>query len=104
MVYHIETSQEPNGRWVAKVPAVPGLLVYGQTEAETLVAAEKLTAILLAEGNKSGRGIVAFYPGRIPDSAGVAGQPSERPASKATLVTSGSLASEGVHLLPPQRE
>jgi hypothetical protein len=85
MVCQVETSQGPDGRWVAMASAVPGLLVYGRTEEETRVAARELAAILQPEDSKNRQRILAFYPGRIPHSARVAGQPLEGPPSKVTL-------------------
>jgi predicted RNase H-like HicB family nuclease len=29
----IETEREEDGRWIAEVPALPGVLTYGETEA-----------------------------------------------------------------------
>jgi predicted RNase H-like HicB family nuclease len=72
MVCHIETSREPDGRWIAKVPALPGLQVYGHSQEETLVAARELSAMLLYEGNRRDQRILVLYPGRIPDSARIA--------------------------------
>jgi len=72
MVFHIETSREPDGHWIAKVPALPGLKVYGRSQGETLVTARKLSAMLLYEGNRRRHSILAFYPGRSPDSARIA--------------------------------
>jgi predicted RNase H-like HicB family nuclease len=72
MVYHIETSREPDGRWVAKVPALEGLQVYGHSEEETLEEARKVSAMLLYEDNQRGHKILVFYPGRIPYSARIA--------------------------------
>ena len=75
MPHHIETSREEYGEWVAKAAAVPGLVVYGGTEEEALLAAEKLTAILLPARRQSVRRILGFYPGRIPESAQFAMHP-----------------------------
>jgi hypothetical protein len=82
MACPIETSQGPDGRWVAKALAVPGLLVYGRTEEETRVAARELAAMLLPEGGTTRRRILAFYPGRIPDPARAMPQPSEESSSE----------------------
>jgi predicted RNase H-like HicB family nuclease len=38
----IETEQEEDGRWVAEVVNLPGVLTYGSTEADAVVAAENL--------------------------------------------------------------
>ena len=73
MVFPIKTSRDPDGHWVAKVPALPGLKVYGSSQEETLVTARKLSVMLLYDGNRRRQSILAFYPGRIPDSARIAG-------------------------------
>ncbi len=40
----IETEREDDGRWLAEVPELPGVLAYGATEAE---ARDKATALAL---------------------------------------------------------
>lgn len=40
----IETDREADGRWIAEVPALPGVIVYGATESE---ARSKVTALAL---------------------------------------------------------
>jgi predicted RNase H-like HicB family nuclease len=40
----IESEREEDGRWIAEVPALPGVLAYGTTEAE---AAAKVKALAL---------------------------------------------------------
>jgi predicted RNase H-like HicB family nuclease len=71
MFCHIETSHEPDGGWIAKVPELPGFQIYGYSQGETLATARKLTAMLL-DGNDrhemNDQRILAFYPGRVPDS------------------------------------
>ena len=69
MVSNVETSRELDGGWVATVNAVPGLVVYGNTEEETRAAAARLTAILVPENEKRATAILGFYPGEIPASA-----------------------------------
>jgi len=72
MVCHIETSRNPDGCWIAKVLTLPGMQIYGYSQEETLVAARKLTAMLLGEGDgweRRDERILVFYPGRVPDSA-----------------------------------
>jgi len=80
MPHRVEASRERDGFWVAKVPEVPGLRVYGYSEQETVVTAEKVIAILLPEGRTESQRILAFYPGRLPDSARFAMQPFTRTA------------------------
>jgi hypothetical protein len=69
MASHIELTCEPDGRWVAEVSALPGLQLYGSSQDETLEAARKLNAMLCYKGTREAEGILAFYPGRIPDAA-----------------------------------
>jgi predicted RNase H-like HicB family nuclease len=45
----IETEQETDGRWIAEVPELPGVLAYGQTEAQAIVKAEVLALRVLAD-------------------------------------------------------
>ncbi len=80
MPHRVEASREQDGRWVAKAPEVPGLRVYGFSEQETVAAAQKLIAILLPVVCKGSQRILAFYPGRLPDSAQFAMQPFTRAA------------------------
>jgi predicted RNase H-like HicB family nuclease len=45
----IETEQETDGRWIAEVPELPGVLAYGQTEAQAIVTVEVLALRVLAD-------------------------------------------------------
>jgi predicted RNase H-like HicB family nuclease len=40
----IESEHEEDGRWIAEVPALPGVMIYGSTETE---ARAKVTALAL---------------------------------------------------------
>jgi predicted RNase H-like HicB family nuclease len=40
----VETEREDDGRWIAEVPALPGVLSYGTTDSE---ARSKVTALAL---------------------------------------------------------
>jgi predicted RNase H-like HicB family nuclease len=40
----IETEREDDGRWIAEIPALPGVLGYGRTDAE---ARSKVTVLAL---------------------------------------------------------
>ena len=31
MNFHVELEQETDGRWIAEIPELPGVLVYGDT-------------------------------------------------------------------------
>lgn len=45
----IEVEQEDDGRWLAEVPDVPGVLVYGQTRAEAVERVQALALRVLAD-------------------------------------------------------
>lgn len=45
----IETEQETDGRWLAEVPELPGVLAYGETASEAMSKAEILALRVLAE-------------------------------------------------------
>jgi predicted RNase H-like HicB family nuclease len=44
-----ETEIEADGRWIAEIPELPGVMAYGTTEREALVKAEALALRVLAE-------------------------------------------------------
>jgi predicted RNase H-like HicB family nuclease len=45
----IETELEDDGRWIAEVPQLPGVLAYGSTVDEAAAKAEILALRVLAE-------------------------------------------------------
>lgn len=45
----IEVEQEDDGRWLAEVPALPGVLAYGQTRAEAVEHVQALALRVLAD-------------------------------------------------------
>lgn len=49
MDFTLEFEQEPDGRWLAEVPGLPGVLAYGATSGEALAKAEILALRVLAE-------------------------------------------------------
>ena len=57
MQFTIEHEREEDGRWLAEVPALPGVLAYGATADEAMAKAEVLALRVLAErleSNESG--------------------------------------------------
>jgi len=44
----IELEQEEDGRWIGEVPALPGVMAYGQTKAAALAAYASLRQRLLS--------------------------------------------------------
>ena len=49
MNYNIEYEREEDGRWIAEVPQLPGVLAYGATADEAMTKAEALALRVLAE-------------------------------------------------------
>jgi predicted RNase H-like HicB family nuclease len=45
----IEVEQEEDGRWLAEVPELPGVLTYGQTRQEAIDRAQVLSLRVLAD-------------------------------------------------------
>ena len=45
----LETEQEDDGRWIAEVPELAGVLAYGATRDEAMARAEVLALRVLAE-------------------------------------------------------
>lgn len=50
----IETDREDDGRWIAEVPELSGVLVYAETEAQAKARAEALALRVLAERLENG--------------------------------------------------
>ena len=45
----LETEQETDGRWIAEVPQLAGVLAYGNTRDEAMAKAEVLALRVVAE-------------------------------------------------------
>jgi predicted RNase H-like HicB family nuclease len=54
MNFHIESEQEEDGRWIAEVPEIPGVMTYGTTAQEAMGKAEALALRALAERIETG--------------------------------------------------
>jgi predicted RNase H-like HicB family nuclease len=49
MNFSIEYEQEEDGRWLAEVMELPGVLVYGKTSQEAIAKAEALALRVMAD-------------------------------------------------------
>jgi predicted RNase H-like HicB family nuclease len=47
--FDIEIEQENGGRWIAEIPALPGVMVYGKSRVETVRSVQALALHVLAE-------------------------------------------------------
>ncbi|MFH0953969.1 MAG: type II toxin-antitoxin system HicB family antitoxin [Verrucomicrobiota bacterium] len=45
----IEIERETDGRWIAEVPDLPGVMVYGKSRKEAIAKAEALALRVLAD-------------------------------------------------------
>jgi predicted RNase H-like HicB family nuclease len=45
----IENEQEEDGRWIAEIPALPGVLAYGATKADANAKAQALALRVIAD-------------------------------------------------------
>jgi predicted RNase H-like HicB family nuclease len=59
MNFSIEYEQEQDGRWLAEVLELPGVLVYGQTPQEALARAEALALRVMADRLEHGETLPA---------------------------------------------
>lgn len=49
MTFKIELDQEPDGRWIAEVSDLPGVLAYGSTAAEAKAFVQALALRVVAD-------------------------------------------------------
>jgi predicted RNase H-like HicB family nuclease len=49
IIYKIETERETDGRWIAEIVDVPGVMAYGATENEAKASAQALALRVLAD-------------------------------------------------------
>jgi predicted RNase H-like HicB family nuclease len=53
----IEVEREEDGRWIAEVPDLPGVMVYGQTREEAIAKVETLALRVIADRLEHGEAI-----------------------------------------------
>jgi predicted RNase H-like HicB family nuclease len=61
--FRIETEREVDGRWIAEVSDLPGVLAYGKTKQEAVARAEALALRVIAnriEQEKSAKKKISF--------------------------------------------
>jgi predicted RNase H-like HicB family nuclease len=49
MKFTVETEREEDGRWIAEVSEIPGVLKYGQSREEAIAQAEALVLRVIAD-------------------------------------------------------
>ena len=53
----IEIEREDDGRWIAEIPEIPGVMVYGSTKQEAIFKAEALALRAMADRLENGEKI-----------------------------------------------
>ena len=53
----IELEQEEDGRWIAEVTTISGVMIYGQTREEAITRVEALTLRVLADRLEHGESV-----------------------------------------------
>jgi predicted RNase H-like HicB family nuclease len=54
MKFRLQIERENDGRWIAEVPALPGVMQYGTTREEAIKRAEVLALRVVAERIEQG--------------------------------------------------
>ena len=54
---NIETEREDDGRWIAEVPDLPGVMVYGESREEAISKVKALALRVLADRLEHGESI-----------------------------------------------
>lgn len=54
MNLRVETDREEDGHWMADIPELPGVLVYGETREQAIAFAEALERRVIAERLENG--------------------------------------------------
>lgn len=49
MTFAIEVEREDDGRWIAEIPSLPGVMAYGDTEPEAVRSVHALAFRVLAD-------------------------------------------------------
>jgi len=53
----IEIEQEEDGRWIAEVPSLPGVLAYGSTRDEAIARVKTLSLRVMADRLENGESV-----------------------------------------------
>ncbi len=57
MKFAIELEQEVDGRWIAEVPNLPGVMAYGPTQEDAISRVEALSSRVLADRLEHGEDV-----------------------------------------------
>ena len=54
LMLKVESEKEEDGRWIAEIPALPGVLAYGTTKADASAKAKALALRVIADRLENG--------------------------------------------------
>jgi len=54
MRFHVEIDREDDGRWIAEIPELPGVMAYGETREQAVAKAEALALRVMADRIEGG--------------------------------------------------
>ena len=54
---NVEIEQESDGRWIAEIPDLPGVMAYGDSQPDAVAKAEALALRVIADRLEHGEGI-----------------------------------------------
>lgn len=57
MNFYIELEREDDGRWIAEVPELPGVMIYGDDRAEAVAKVQALALRVLADRLEHGEAL-----------------------------------------------
>lgn len=60
MTFHIEIEQETDGRWIAEVDSLPGVVSYGVTRPDAIGQVRALALRVLADRLEHGEAVPEF--------------------------------------------
>ena len=60
MTLHIAIEQEADGRWIAEIGVLPGVMAYGTTETDAIAKVQALALRVLAERLEHGEAVPEF--------------------------------------------
>lgn len=69
MKFHLECEREDDGRWLAEVAELPGVLAYGGSASEAMARAEVLALRVLAEQLEHGESVPSDISITLPAAA-----------------------------------
>ena len=69
MKYTLECELEDDGRWIAEVLELPGVLAYGATKEQAMVRAEALALRVIAERLEQGEAKALTFSIALPAAA-----------------------------------